>query len=119
MRTKYRPVELNAVQKERMFRVAYKTLIACITEPKSSEDFKNRALTYVFAHDMITAEGRKQVSVLTPAHTRWIANNQDRLNRAHKEFKAWVRTMIALKNTEQSVVDRSIEYLDPEPKEPK
>ena len=114
MKSKYQLVELSAAQKEEMFRAAHNTLVICI-KCDNPEDMKDRFLTSVFAFHMMKAEGRVLIYSTTAPYNRWIENNQDRLNQAHAEFKAWLRVQIALAEPDNVlVVDRSIEYLDPE-----
>ena len=114
MMSNYTAVELNASQKEEMFRAAYRQLVMCI-RLKNPEDMRERFLNSTFAFHMMKAEGRKNTSPLTQPHNLWIENHQNQLNQAHGEFRAWLRLMLALEG-EQDVVDRSIQYLDPEVK---
>ena len=110
--TKYTTVELSEMQKEEMFRAAYMQLIECI-QLYNPEDMRERYLNSTFAFHMMRAEGRKRCYVLTAPHNRWIVNNQEKLNLAHAEFRAWLRLALAEQGVLQ-VVDASIAYLDPD-----
>ena len=99
------------IGRENMFQAAYRQLLMSI-KTGQPEDMRDRFLNSTFAYHMMRDEGRKRCHAGTAAHNRWIENNQDRLNQAHAEFKAWLRLNLGLAG-EQQVVDASIAYLDP------